>query len=447
MNKILSIFLKDNTYTLIKLFIALIMSLIAGILIINLEVRNFGLTLLLCILPIVFIHPKMYFMGFLLIRPLLDINFIRNINVNLGSLFTVFLIIICGLDLLKKENLSKIKNIYFLKTANKLYFFYLLFVLFSFVFSNNILVSTLDYLRLLSIMVAFNCAGVYFTDDQQKNLLLKVIIASSILPFFFGVYQLITKQGGQYTPGFNRIFGTFIHPNVFAQFLILIFFILLYTILVKKLNKLQKSIAVAYLFITVLFLYSTFSRGPWIAFITALGFFFSIKNKFSVKIFFLILSLLMLMLILPHVKIRFEELQSTSYYGISSWEWRLRLWRMSIKGLFNHPFLGNGLGMYESHMSVMAHNDYLRIIYETGFLGLLLYLVFFSHILFQTLKRLYKEKNFVNITVNKIVFSLIFCLLIMSFADNLARSTVIIIFYLVFVTFLSSNLNNSRSYE
>ena len=84
--------------------------------------------------------------------------------------------------------------------------------------------------------------------------------------------------------------------------------------------------------------------------------------------------------------------------------------------------------MYENKFLFMAHNDYLRIAYETGIVGLSAYLTFLFLILAHSIKKMAWERNGQFQAECVTVASIMIAFLIMSAVDNLARSTVVLLY-------------------
>ena len=95
--------------------------------------------------------------------------------------------------------------------------------------------------------------------------------------------------------------------------------------------------------------------------------------------------------------------------------------------------------MFEKNFLFMAHNDYLRLIYETGILGLIAYLSFFFIIFTRTIRRMIHEKNIRLKFRYATIASLTLAFLVMGISDNLARSTVILLYMFCIIGALAGN--------
>lgn len=85
---------------------------------------------------------------------------------------------------------------------------------------------------------------------------------------------------------------------------------------------------------------------------------------------------------------------------------RLRYYSETIQGFIESPLFGNGIGnwkilsikydapfMKNYIVQYHAHNDFLQILAETGFLGFFFYSFFFLQIIFYSINKLFKNNN------------------------------------------------------
>lgn len=431
-----------------KIIATVILASFLSFLLININVISLGMALFIILLPIFITYPHIYFISFILTRPLLDLWAGMGIGgINLASFFTISLILICGLDIfVKKENWDRITTNIFLRWFNKFFISFLFASLFSFVNTDNFLVSLADFLRLISILIAVNYVVIHFSNSEKVKKLIKFVLFSSIIPLCFGLYQFISKTGIA-EKGFNRIYGTFTHCNVFAEYLLLIFFLSLFIASTYRVKKIAKFALFCFLFLILFELYNTFTRTVWIALGISFFIYVLIKNKISKKIGYLLLITFIFLLFFPYIQRRFEDITRKMGYQTSSLEWRIDLWQRSIGDMKEHPFIGNGLGMYEYKIGVMAHNDFFRIAYEVGFPAACIFLALYFYILFFSSNRISKlSLNSEEKDKFKISVCLIVGLLISSLAINTLRSTLIIFYYFSSIVVLIQKRNDSEKF-
>lgn len=404
------------------------------------SLKGFVMAVAVLIILFIILKPRLYFIIFVLVRPLMDLYSSKPIfpGFNLASILTIILIFVCGALLFQKESLRKVRESLFLRRFNTLFGLFMLCNIMSLINSEYILEKTFllgfisDSLRLLSTGVALNYAAVCFSEHKQRKWFFSIIIGSSFVPLVIGLLQFLFKTGNAYTGGFNRIYGTFLHPSVFAQYLLLIGFLLIYLKDFCAVRKWQKR-RLFLLFVVVIFaLFNTFSRGTWIAWIVAFTFFVLARTKFSGKIKFILAVCLFGALFFNQITTRFEDLKDTEAEEMNSLEWRLTLWEKTMNNLMRHPFTGSGQGAFEKTESVMAHNDYLRIAYETGIFGFLSYISLLLYMFIFSLRNLFRGKD-QRYNIFKTPACILLSLLVVSFADNLARSTVVIFYYYIVI--------------
>ena len=433
------------TYSPVMLFVLVISYLLSDP---SLSKILFSLGLIGAIFVV--IYPQVYFIFFILMRSSVDLMATHQVivNINVASVITILLVFIGIMVLFKNDNLAKIKSDTFLLNINRIFLLFLLVSLFSLINTGNLVISFTAWFRLLSIIVIFNYAYLYFSGEDNFRFLTYLVLISSILPLCFGFYQFLFEVGNLRTFGFNRIYGTFLHPNVFGQYLLIVFFLVLYFISSDKANRIIRlGLCVLILLITYE-IYHTFSRGVWIAlFVSLISYGLSYRKLFNRVLYVAVVALLIGMAY-GNIKARFMDIKYSNPYHMSSWEWRVMVWNKTVSSVKEHAIIGHGLGMYEQKFHFMAHNDHLRLGYEIGLLGLIFYLYFLCYILFKSLRNALFTEDTYEKKRNMISVCLLVALLIMSVADNLARSTVILIYmFCVLGGLLGENTVTQKNYE
>jgi O-antigen ligase len=206
-----------------------------------------------------------------------------------------------------------------------------------------------------------------------------------------------------------------------------------------RLRAPARAALMAVLGLAVVALVLTFTRGAWLALFFSFIVFVFLKTSLPKLFFFIVIALIILGCLFPFVQKRFADVSGGGEEEMSSWEWRLQQWRRTVSRIGEYPWIGHGLGMYERDFRIMAHNDYLRISYETGLLGLFWYVVFFGYLLASSLMKAIRTRDPSMAQARKTAGCLVLAFLAMSVADNLARSTVIVIAYLSMIGSLFSS--------
>ncbi len=242
------------------------------------------------------------------------------------------------------------------------------------------------------------------------------LLLAGAIEGLLGVYQFLTGSGPEHFTvmgRFVRAYGHFMQPNPFGGYMGLVMPLALATSFGLVLDR-SLSSGLACLIaagVTGSALLMSWSRGAWLGAISALIVLALLMDKrFALGLGLLILILGML--IRPPLEwflVRFQDLAFTpgledlrtaevtdENYAVierlAHWDAALRMWR-------DHFWLGVGIGNYEPVYRSYAlprwpeplghaHNYYLNIAAETGFIGLLAYLFFWGWVFAQALKAL-----------------------------------------------------------
>lgn len=420
---------------MIQLVICVIFAFISGLLLMQGQMFPTLLFFALLLVPLMAVRPQRFFLAFIFLRGLLDLTGQWGGGFNLASLLTVLLLATCGSQLIAQPKVLSTRQKEIMGVFNRGYIGFLAVSGFSVINSISITTSAADFLRLLSVGVVFNYIVIYCAAPKELKKLVWAVLGAAVVIMAIGGYQVIFHQGRD-IEGFHRVFATFTHPNVLAEYLFVIFFLLLYLFFFKK-HRWSNYFFLSLAILGILFLsYHTYTRGVWIAIAGAFFLFVLMSQKVSPRVVGLLTSGAMLLLALPLLQERLSDITRTKEGGLSSWEWRLQLWRDTVGYVKEHPFVGHGLGMYQYKVGVMAHNDYLRILYETGAFGLVAYLFLWGSIAIFAWRRM-RDKRFIK---DHLCYRVVFCIVagfaVMSSADNLTRSTVILIYAFVAIAFL-----------
>jgi len=344
-----------------------------------------------------------------------------NINAIIGGL--VFLVVLTFFLL----NVREIKS-------TPLFGLILIFIglsVLSVFYSINSSESMREAVRIITIFLLYFLTYNLIQDEKDWNLLLKFILISYIFPGLvaFGQFALGMGLPDEFG-GFNRVYGTFDHPNPFAFYTFFILGIIIALILSQKkevafkLNKRKLWILASPL---IFLLFATYTRSALaclIIFVLVLG---------LLKYRRILLGGLVLFLITYFLSSVFQErlweLFTLDPYG--SIVWRLRLWEQMMPISLWQPWFGYGAGTFNSLVeyyrgfqwgSLEAHNDYLKIFVENGIIGLLSYISIILGLLFY-LFRIFKKSIEDNKTLALSILIISISLFIISFFDNILRTT------------------------
>jgi O-antigen ligase len=379
---------------------------------------------------------SVFFIIFLIIRPLLDSYTSVKIlgGVNPAGAITSLLAILCGMSLL-----FRVKRILQHKVLQTFNFFFLLFFIASIVSlinSNNPTASLSEIIRYLILVIFFNYVAITFRNEKGFQVIFLCTIFSSLVPLAAGLYQIIFRCGNLATFGFNRIQGTFVHPNVHGQYLLLIALLILFYLSTYAIDKWKRYGLVLLFSLVLLEIYYTFTRSVWIALVAGFIVFIFIRNRQIQKIRYGAIFTGTIGLVLPFAAERWLDLfGKNKHIPISSWEWRTSLWKSMIEKVQEHPFIGHGYGMFDYNVGFGAHNDYLRILYETGFLGLTMYLLLLVFFVFFAVRGIMGMRLCCEYNKYKLILGLMLTIFLISYGDNLLRNTVVMFYYFCTIAF------------
>ena len=200
-----------------------------------------------------------------------------------------------------------------------------------------------------------------------------IFIVAKYLPLYLAEHNIdfsFTKE----VLSRKRAFAPFVTANLLAQYLVMLIFISLSMLFVKRKNDRFGSVSVfcsIALLIFVICLFFTKSLGGLLSLFIPLIFFIMIVKKVNKKI--LAAIFLVVLLILGVTFLRFKETKDI-YKPFFSLSQRAVYWKDTVGIIKKHPFKGIGLGNFSLKESRYAHNSYLQIWAEAGLVGFLLWL-------------------------------------------------------------------------
>ena len=389
-----------------------------------------------------------FYFGFLCLLPLLFYNkIIDAVLLPRQLLLGVFIVFIISLFLFNKNDLTY--NI----LSKKLIFIVLLFLflnLISFKQSITISESHAVFSKLILLFLFFYFTSILLYNDFLKiNKLVLYVIVFGILSAITALYQIIEKSiSGQ--PLFSAVHinnGNFANKNLLASILFLcvpFYFIGFYQ---NKLNKLLAFIGILNS-VFVLVVIRTRVALLALALFFLLQIVFYLKEKFKVKIKYILASSLVILLSLFGVlKSLYSNFNLQSSQNVSkqylfrifdseTLKTRILFWENSFKMFKENWLLGVGLGNWQIYFSKYGlnnfklndiingesslqrpHNDFIWILCETGILGLITYLSLFAILIYQVIYLIKTAENFIEKRNFYILFSALIGYILISFFD------------------------------
>jgi len=356
------------------------------------------------------------------IRPMLDpfrnygVKLAAEATLNINALVALF-VTISGIQyvFLKKRNFFKDK-------VFSLFFIFLLFLSTSYFRSSNRFEFFALFFRWLGAFSIYELFALLVREKADFVRLLKTYIYFSAVPIGVALYQAISWGAIKFTE-IVRINGTFVYPKGLSVYTAFLMFVTLGLLWDRTRPFGRTRNLKVYLFIVGLLFFLTYMRGAWVGFVSGFLAIDYFRNRARVaKTFRTVVILLVILAAIFFMVPAFSK----RVLQLSSFIWRINLW----KGILGHLskreiFIGRGLGSSVSVVQVVGwgrvtqtHNDYIRVLFELGIVGLFLYLMLWGSLLKRAV-RLMKiiDDNFMK-SIAYIQIGLIVFVLTMSLTDS-----------------------------
>jgi len=305
-------------------------------------------------------------------------------------------------------------------------------------FSITSLFNTTDYVMSISTIlkigtgVAMYCVlhnSIHSYDEANK--VLYAIALTSIVPMLFGYYQFFTEGSGMRV---NSIVGT---ANAYGEFLSISFCGCL-MLLLQPNTRSHRIFLICVIASMVVSMIISRNRGQWIALFSSLGFaYFGYMGKIKAR--WLIISGILIAIFFSGMIIqRFEQLHEKHSWGGSkdTFEYRIEIWKRCIELIQEHPIIGHGIGTSQVALKnrfgdgTAPHNDYVRLLLETGVPVLFLYIMFLFVVLFNNVRLIFDKKNWF---INYPMLVLIFYWIIHSSVQNMLYNVIVFPIFMALV--------------
>lgn len=401
--------------------------------------------LLITLLYATFIIKPIYSVLILIIiRPALDqyssnleLRFIENFPIGGTILFSIISIIFTLIVLTNLIKKQKSQNL----TKNKAFHALVAFVaiaVISVFYSIYRSESFFEIGRIISVFLYFVIFYLYTDSYKKFKKLAYAVYISAIIPFSLAVWQLIQGQGIVSDIGESiRVYGTFAHPNHLSIFSFLVFGLALAILLQEySLNKKIDKVSLAIAIVSIVMILLASARSPFLALLIFL-FLIGIK-KYRKLLLIIIILIIVFALIYPPFYQRASKIFDMDQ--ASSGRWRLEYWHDMYKyRITERPVFGHGIGttvfVAESLFgpiwnigSYEPHNDYLLMLSELGYVGLVIYTGFLITIL-GYLIIFYKKNKELSPLMIGIIALLIGTMFIEGFDNFFRGSALMIVFF------------------
>jgi putative inorganic carbon (HCO3(-)) transporter len=309
------------------------------------------------------------------------------------------------------------------------------------------LLSGVELVRMGTLVVIVVALGraVRTPDDVRRFLV--AIFGSAIVPLAVAGMELMRGAGGLTPGGVSRINGTFLHPNPFGAYLMLV--IVLAVSLSPHVATRWRWCLGALVVTAACVLVTTYARGAWIATVVALVVVGVLQSR---RVLWLMgAAMVAIPLMFPAVIVRLSDLsteRAPSGAPGNSLAWRFEHWREAISRQ-DDPMIGIGLKEVElsDEASAAPHNDYVRLFVETGIVGLAAYLWFFATLLREGVRALRRAPPGIARGLAVAFLAALTGIVVLSMAANVISQLVILWYFvaIVVLTLVAAGSDRERA--
>jgi exopolysaccharide production protein ExoQ len=346
----------------------------------------------------------------------------------------IILIILGFFGLMRfSSSLDGTKNI-FKQTHIKYYFYYLLWIVFS-------LIWTVSFSESLSSVFGLLFSIIFVLSIYQRielENLVEALKRNSYLIFILSLLVLFLIPGYATSPlDFFRLKGIMIHSQRLAILAGLMIILVVYQIKQNQSKSSDKILLLLSLF--VLFFTKTRAFSTFIFLVVMFQVFAEVPKK-KIILMFLLFGMVLLLVDLNAI---IQDLYSRGDEDLTTLTGRTMLWLDTIYYITKNPILGYGFGSFKTGIISYsfwepphAHNMWLHTMFETGIIGTILLNIFLFK--FFKLVKKYKKISF--------AYYLIIYIILASFT-GIVIGYLISPFYIIFLLFVFLETEKIITYE
>jgi len=315
---------------------------------------------------------EFFLLAVLVVRPILDITKAGGGAAVLSSGVAALVVLGVLLWLAAQTNAGTLRRVSLL---GRLLVLLLAVMTLSSLFSDDPVRSLLQVARLAAAVAVFLAVEQFAVTGAVRRRVLVACYSSALVPLVVGVLQQVFGFYLKESSGLGRITGTFLHPNAFGFYLVLL--LVMGAAVLRHLDGGVRLLVGGVLVVGSVELLLTYSRGSWIAVIAGLVVVGVLQAR---KLLVLLpVGLIAVVLVSPSVVTRLSDLsQEETINGTpgNSFLWRISHWSEVLAGARGHEFLGLGPSSsdYLGDEVLPPHNDFVRMYVETGVLGTVVYI-------------------------------------------------------------------------
>jgi putative inorganic carbon (HCO3(-)) transporter len=311
----------------------------------------------------------------------------------------------------------------------------------------------LEWMNLASVLVVFCLAAWAVTTRARLRLLVGTVLVSAVIPILIALQQLATGDTVVRSDStLESLQGPFTYPNYFGFYLLVVAIVAIVAFMETRTLATRVALG-ALLAASLVCLFLTYTRAAWIGFAIALVVLALVRYRRLLVV--AAAALIVAALVAPgaanKAQERFGDLASKSEANNSnSWTWRVDQWTAVLPYGLDRPATGQGFGSY-SRMTVRrfgrfdhryptvedanrgvfspegftAHNDYVKLLVEMGFPGLVLWLIVFAGVIW-TAARARRIRGLEAVGAGMLALTV--ALMLISVSDNLQGYSVVLMY-------------------
>jgi hypothetical protein len=292
-------------------------------------------------------------------------------------------------------------------------------------------------------------------DKRMVRQVITAIYASSVIPILYGFYQLITGQGNDVTEGYVRVNSSFFHPAHFSMYLTFLF-CLAYAEFLDE-GARNKALRLLYIACLVVLEVATYTRISWIAMALCWVYLSLAYGKRS----YLLAGAAVLGVALMAGGNAIIERLSSSADVFSTGElhdlntsvgWRLYFWDEILVRFWDEPWFGFGagssvmLGIELFGLEAAPHNGYLRVLYETGFVGLAAFVWVLGLMLWQGIRLVRSNVGMKLTYISHVYITMTITYVLLNITDNILEYYEVAIYQWAILSLVEfNNLHAARA--
>jgi O-antigen ligase len=284
------------------------------------------------------------------------------------------------------------------------------------------------FLNILSYAAIFFASFYVVGTEGQIVTLLKTMLLSSVTPLLYGFMEY--AAGLQQYEG--RVQSTFAHPNIYAFYIVFVIALILYFVSGRFAgnSRFWKVLPLVLVPLSAGSLLLTQTRSAWAAAFLIIGIYaIAVNRRFA-----FVLLAAPLLLFVPAISDRLNNLDSSipiegieikdlaDGITLDSYAWRKVLWNYALKDSSDARVLGKGIGSFRYFApdffpledAADAHSGYVQALYETGVVGLALYLWAYVG----AAAAIWRRRRTLNRQLSVIVVAFVGANILLNYSDN-----------------------------